>query len=172
MRKGGSLTAARERLGTTRLVGCVCIATITCRRAPPWPRIARGGPCGGWNGQMGVRSGSTTSPWIRFTAPPVLVRTELTKFAYACSGSRVSMSRSINTPKENIKNYLMMKFHATHLCSARSILICNAVHRSTCLHNLILALTMNGWPLECARFAKSNHAFSHGSFWDCKNWPL
>ena len=41
MRKGGSATAARERLGTTRLVGCVCSATtITCRRAPPWPRIA------------------------------------------------------------------------------------------------------------------------------------
>lgn len=42
---------------------------------------------------------------------------------------------------------------------AGSILIGEAAHGSTCLQNPILALTTNGQPLQCARFAKSNHVF-------------
>ena len=50
-----------------------------------------------------------------------------------------------NTRKKNIKKLFDVEIsHNAPMLCTEYILIGNAVHRSACLHNLILALTMNG----------------------------
>ena len=83
-------------------------------------------------------------------APPVLVQTELTKFAYVCSGvirfecPNVKFDQYSERKHKNF--YSLIEFQGTPmlLFCAWSILIGQAADGSTCLQNPILALTMNG----------------------------
>ena len=98
-------------------------------------------------------------------APPVLVRTELTKFAYVCSGVIRFECPNVKfdqySERKHKKFYSLIEFQGTPmlLFCAWSILIGQAADGSTCLQNPILALTTNGRPLQCAQFAKSNQIF-------------
>ena len=98
-------------------------------------------------------------------ASPVLVGTELAKFAYVCSGvirfecPNVKFDQYSERKHKNF--YSLIEFQGTPmlLVCAWSILIGQAADGSTCLQNPILALTMNGRSLQCARFAISNQIF-------------